>query len=77
LSTPTAVKVTKVAPWVHHSQVKLASLEWECIPDSDLLCKITLQKSQHPSLRVLCFLGNTRDYKQQDNISALVTLEAD
>jgi hypothetical protein len=30
---PTAVKVAKIAPWIHHSQVKRASPEWECVPD--------------------------------------------
>jgi hypothetical protein len=32
LSTPTAVKVAEIAPCIHHSQVKPASIEWECIP---------------------------------------------
>jgi hypothetical protein len=32
LSTPTTVKVAEIAPWIHHSQVKPASLEWECVP---------------------------------------------
>jgi hypothetical protein len=29
----TAVKVTEIVPWNHHSQVKPASFEWDCIPD--------------------------------------------
>jgi hypothetical protein len=33
LSTSTAVKVAGIIPWIHHNQVKPASLEWECIPD--------------------------------------------
>jgi hypothetical protein len=32
LSTPTVVKIVEIIPWIHHSQVKLAFLEWECIP---------------------------------------------
>jgi hypothetical protein len=35
-STPTAVKVAEIVPWIHHSRVKPASLEWECIPDPAL-----------------------------------------
>jgi hypothetical protein len=29
LSAPTAVKVAKIIPWIHHSQMKPASFEWE------------------------------------------------
>lgn len=29
LSTPTAVKVAEVVPWIHHSRVKAASQGWE------------------------------------------------
>jgi hypothetical protein len=32
-----------IAPWIHHSLVKSASLEWECIPNLASPCKITLQ----------------------------------
>jgi hypothetical protein len=32
LSIHTAVKVAEIAPWIYHSRVKPASLEWECIP---------------------------------------------
>jgi hypothetical protein len=42
-TTPTAVKVAVIAPWFHHSQVKSASLKWECIPNLASPCKITLQ----------------------------------
>jgi hypothetical protein len=41
LSTPTTIKVAEFAPWIHHSQVKPASLKWECIPDPASPCKIT------------------------------------
>jgi hypothetical protein len=37
-----SVKVTEIAPWIHHSWVKPASLEWECIPDPASPCRITL-----------------------------------
>jgi hypothetical protein len=43
LSTPTAVKVAEIVPWIHHSQVKPISFQWECIPDLSLPCKISLQ----------------------------------
>jgi hypothetical protein len=42
-STPTTVKVAEIAPWIHHSLVKLASFEWECIPLPISPFKITLQ----------------------------------
>jgi hypothetical protein len=45
LSTPTAVKVAEIVLWIHHSQVKPASLKWECISDPTSLCKITLQNA--------------------------------
>jgi hypothetical protein len=42
-TTPTAVKeVAEIAPWIHHSQVKAASLQWNSIPDPASQCKITL-----------------------------------
>jgi hypothetical protein len=41
-STPTAVKVTEISPWIHHSQVKPAFLKGECIPDLASPYKITL-----------------------------------
>jgi hypothetical protein len=43
LSTPTIVKVAEIALFIHHSQVKPASLEWEYIPDLASPCRITLQ----------------------------------
>jgi hypothetical protein len=33
LSIPSSVKVAEIVSWIHHSRVKPASLEWECIPD--------------------------------------------
>jgi hypothetical protein len=41
LSTPTAVKVAEIAPWIYHRLVKPASLKWGCIPGPASLCKIT------------------------------------
>jgi hypothetical protein len=77
LSTPTAIKVAEITSWIHESQVKPASLEWECILDPALPCKITLQNActlpwQDPGSR-----ETTGDHKQWDNSQALVTLEAD
>jgi hypothetical protein len=43
LSIPTTVKVAEIAPWIHHSQVKSASLEWECISDPASPYKITFK----------------------------------
>jgi hypothetical protein len=43
LSTPTTVKVAEIIPWIHHSPVKPASIEWYCIPDPASPYKITLQ----------------------------------
>jgi hypothetical protein len=42
LSIPTSFKVVEITPWVQYSQVKPASLEWECILDAASPCKITL-----------------------------------
>jgi hypothetical protein len=57
LSTPTAVKVAEIALWIHHSQIKPASPEWECIPDPALSCKIT-PGCQCPSSAGFRFLGS-------------------
>jgi hypothetical protein len=43
LSTLTAVKVAETIPWIQYSQVKPASLEWECIPDPVYPYKITFR----------------------------------
>jgi hypothetical protein len=45
LSTPSSVKVAELVPWIHHSCMKTASLEWECILDPASPCKITLWKA--------------------------------
>jgi hypothetical protein len=42
LSIPIAVKVAEIAPWIHYSWVKPASLSWECIPYLGSPCRITL-----------------------------------
>jgi hypothetical protein len=41
--TPTTVKLAEIIPWIHHSQVKPASLDWECIPDPFSPYKITFR----------------------------------
>ena len=66
LSTPTIVKVAKVGPWIHHSRVKTASQNWECIPDLTTPCKLTIWKKQSTTPEAL-----------GDCSPALVTLEAD
>jgi hypothetical protein len=50
LFTYTAVKVAEIAPWIHHSQVKLASLKWECIP-------VQPHHASSPSKTPTLFLG--------------------
>jgi hypothetical protein len=42
LSTHTTVKVAEIIPWIHYRRVNPATLEWECILDPALPCKITL-----------------------------------
>lgn len=44
LSTPTVVKVAELTPWIHHSRLKPAAAEWECVPDSSKSLKATLCK---------------------------------
>jgi hypothetical protein len=68
LSTPTAVKVAEIIPWIHHRQVKPDIFEWECIPDP-------VYHTRSPSTGVEgYFLG---DHKQCDISPAVVTLEVD
>jgi hypothetical protein len=47
--TPTAVKVAEIAPWIHHSWLKPASLQEKCIPNPASQCKITPQPERLPS----------------------------
>jgi hypothetical protein len=75
LSTPTAVKLAEIASWIHHSQVKPASLQWECIPDPASLCRITLQNlSSLPPRQDSASQETTGDQERQNNCPALVTL---
>jgi hypothetical protein len=63
LSTPTAVKVAEIAPWIHYSQVKTASLNWKSIPDLAASRNFTLWNI---SARQGMFLGRTPlPWKQQ------------
>ena len=52
LATPTAVKVTGVIPWIHHTRVKTAATScddtWKAIQDPQNLLKVRLQR-QRPS----------------------------
>ena len=53
LATPTALKVTDVTPWIHHTRVKTAATScddtWKAIQDPQNLLKVWLQR-QRPSL---------------------------
>ncbi|XP_063309184.1 uncharacterized protein LOC134609439, partial [Pelobates fuscus] len=43
LSTPTAIKVAEVTPWIHHSRVKPAAVDsWQVTADPENPCKIRL-----------------------------------
>jgi hypothetical protein len=76
LSIP-AVKVAKIAPWIHHSQVKPASPEQECVPDPASPCKITLWNTCTLPWQDPASWEAAGDHKKQDDSPALVTLEAD
>jgi hypothetical protein len=74
LSTPTTVKVAEIALWIHYSRVKPASLEWECVPDLALPCKITLWNvSTHP-WQDSTSQETIGDHEQWDDSPAVVTL---
>jgi hypothetical protein len=59
----TAVKVAVVAPWIHQSRVKPASLKWECIPDPGSPCKITSNVSALPG-QDFTSQETTRDHRR-------------
>ncbi|XP_034959469.1 uncharacterized protein LOC118079408 [Zootoca vivipara] len=44
LSTPTAVKLDGVAPWIHHTRVKRSEGTWTCSRDPDSDLKLTLHR---------------------------------
>jgi hypothetical protein len=67
LSTSTTVKVAEIIPWVHHSQVKTASLKWECIPDLASLYNACTLPWQDPASQ-----ETTRDHRQWDSKRWLV-----
>nr|XP_028563823.1 uncharacterized protein LOC114585388 [Podarcis muralis] len=46
LSTPTAVKVAGITPWVHHTRVKKAIFDWTVTPDPENSLRLTI--SRHP-----------------------------
>ena len=71
LSTPTAVKVAEVGPWIHYSRVGprihyYYSRNSECILNPSMPCKLTIWKKQSPTPEA------PRDYNP-----ALATQEAD
>jgi hypothetical protein len=70
LSTPTTVKVAEIIPWIHHSQVKPASLKWECIHDPASLCKIPFKTLVPFPNRTL--LPRRQQEITDDNSSALL-----
>jgi hypothetical protein len=76
LSTPTAVKVAEIAPWMRYSRVRPASPEWKCIPDPVLACMITLQNVSALPLKYYATWETTGDHKQ-DNNPTFLTPEAD
>lgn len=43
-TTPMAVKVAKITPWIHHSRMKPAAARWNCTSDLSEPLKITLQR---------------------------------
>uniref|UniRef100_A0A670ILY5 Gag-Pol polyprotein n=1 Tax=Podarcis muralis TaxID=64176 RepID=A0A670ILY5_PODMU len=45
LSTPTAVKVAEVTPWIHHSRLKKSEGSWTCKGDPSNPLKLTLSKN--------------------------------
>ena len=52
LTTPTALKVSGITPWVHHSRVKKANSEeptiWRSDPDLVNPLKLTLKRETGP-----------------------------
>jgi hypothetical protein len=70
LSTPIAVKVAEIDPSFYLSQVKPASLEWECIPDPASLCKITFWNTPAFSSRTL--LSRRQQETMKDGTTALL-----
>jgi hypothetical protein len=73
LSTPTIVKVAEIAPWIHHSPVKPASLEWECIPDPASPCRITFWNLSVLPQQDSASQETTGDQEQRDDSPTLVT----
>jgi hypothetical protein len=76
-TTPTAVKVAEIAPWIHHNWVKPASLEWQCISDLASQCKITLWNLSALPWQNSASQEATGAQEQWDDCPALVTPEAD
>jgi hypothetical protein len=62
-----------IAPQIHHSRVKPASLKWECIPDPASPCRITLQNLGTLPWQDSTSQDATGDQEQSDNSPALVT----
>nr|XP_028562526.1 uncharacterized protein LOC114584662 [Podarcis muralis] len=44
LSTPTAVKVAGITPWVHHTRVKKAISDWTVTPDPENSLRLTISR---------------------------------
>jgi hypothetical protein len=44
LTTPTAIKVAEITPWIYHTQVKKASPEWKSQLDSSDPLRLTLRR---------------------------------
>nr|XP_034967967.1 uncharacterized protein LOC118083565 [Zootoca vivipara] len=46
LSTPTAIKVTSITPWVHHTRVKKVVSDWTATPDPQQPLRLTISRLQ-------------------------------
>jgi hypothetical protein len=71
--TSTIVKVAVIAPWIHHGQVKPASLEWKYIPDPASPCRIILQNLSTLPRQVFTSQEMTEGQEQWNNSPALLT----
>jgi hypothetical protein len=73
LSISTSVKVAEIVPWIHHSQMKAASLSRSAAS----LCKITLWNAHTLPQQDPDSQKTIGDHGQRDAIPSPLTLEAD
>nr|KAF6465875.1 hypothetical protein HJG63_011259 [Rousettus aegyptiacus] len=67
LSTPTAVKVAKIMPWIHHRRLKPVATNWECISDSTKPLRPTLRKKTLTGLEDRRKSAPLRSYQKLTN----------